>query len=57
MAFGETLANKPCKAYICRMVIRFGLIPGAVIGGRFRVNGDGPTSLMAEAVRFELTGR
>jgi hypothetical protein len=24
MAFGETLANQPCKAYICRMVIRVG---------------------------------
>ncbi len=32
MAFGETLANQPCKAYIYQMVIRFGLIPGAVIG-------------------------
>ena len=42
-AFGETLANQPCKAYICRIVIRFGLIPGAVDRGRCGCNQSGPT--------------
>src|SRR3984893_2860982 len=39
---GATLANQPCKAYI-RMVIRFGLIPGAVDRGRCGCNQSGPT--------------
>ena len=43
MAFGETLANQPCKAYVRRMVIRFGLIPGAVDRDRCGCNHGGPT--------------
>jgi hypothetical protein len=52
-----TLAATPAKAYIAQNDCRFGLIPGVMIGGRFRANGDGPTNLMAEAVRIELTRR
>jgi hypothetical protein len=52
-----TLEYAPVKAYIVQNDCRCGLIPGAVIGGRYRVNGDGPTKLMAEAVGIELTRR
>ena len=38
-------------------ICHFGLIPGVVIGGRFRANGDGPTRLVVEAVGFEPTRR
>ena len=38
-----TLEYAPVKAYIIQNGCRCGLIPGAVIGGRYRVNGDGPT--------------
>lgn len=44
------------KAYIPVGRSHWGPIPGFTIRGRFRANGDGPTSLMVEAVRFELTG-
>jgi hypothetical protein len=40
---GATLANQPCKAYICQMLIRFGLIPGAVDRARCGCNKGGPT--------------
>ena len=33
----------PAKAYITQNDCRFGLIPGVVIGGRYRANGVGPT--------------
>lgn len=56
MASAPTLAATPAKAYIAQNGCRVGLIPGVAIGGRFRANGDGPTNLMVEAVRFELTG-
>ena len=38
-----TLETAPAKAYIIQNNCRYGLIPGVVIGGRFRANGDGPT--------------
>jgi hypothetical protein len=38
-----TLEYAPVKVYIVQNGCRCGLIAGAVIGGRFRVNGDGPT--------------
>src|SRR6266404_454778 len=44
MAFRETLANQPCTAYICQMVIRFGLIPGAVDRDRQGCTPGGPTN-------------
>ena len=40
---GAILANQPCKAYICQMVIRFGLIPGAVDRDRCGCSHGGPT--------------
>jgi hypothetical protein len=43
MAFGETLANQPCKAYTYRMVIRFGLISGALDRCRCGCDHGGPT--------------
>src|SRR6202035_718845 len=50
------LEIQPCKAYIVQMVIRNGLIPGVIDRGRQGCNRGGPTRLMVEAVRFELTG-
>ena len=50
-----TLEYAPSKR-IVESGCRCGLIPGAVIGGRYRVNGDGPAKLMVEVVMFELTG-
>lgn len=48
MGFRATLAGTPAKAYIAQNGCRVGLIPGVAIGGRFRANGDGPTSLLVE---------
>ena len=45
-----TLENTPAKAYIIQNGCRFGLIPGVMIGGRFRANGDGPTKLVVEGL-------
>ena len=50
------LANTPCKAYIPVGRFLWGRIPGLMIRGRHGCNHGGPTSLMVEAVRFELTG-
>ena len=50
------LENALAKAYIPVGRVLWGPIPGFTIRGRCRANGDGPTGLMVEAVRFELTG-
>jgi len=51
------LEISPSKAYILSNGrFLWGQIPGLMIGGRYRSNGDDPTGLMVEAVRFELTG-
>ena len=38
-----TLENWPCKAYTIQMVIRFGLVPGALDRDRCGCNHGGPT--------------
>src|SRR5574337_1193134 len=50
------LEKSPCKAYIPVGRFLWGRIPGLMIRGRCGCNRDGPTGLMVEAVRFELTG-